>query len=190
LIAVPEGIHCSALPLGKDAADSLHGEFPFWVGRSLLETSRNKKQRRKIAVNLDTGEGDELVYMFVYPSERVIDTLNDDREFLPFERPDGSLTIVAKKIIRRLSPTEMGRQVDSRDPYDLLGVSMTASDDEVREAYHRAVAAVHPDRVHSLGLPGDFLEMATRKAAQLNDAYRKIKAVRKAENAGMQGEPA
>ena len=42
-------------------------------------------------------------------------------------------------------------------------------------------ASVHPDRVHSLGLPADFLEMATRKAAQLNDAYRKIKAVRKAE---------
>lgn len=149
----------------------------------MLETNRNKKQRRKIAVNLDTGEGDELVYMFVYPTERVIDTLNDDREFLPFERPDGSLTIVAKKIIRRLSPMEAGRQVDSRDPYDLLGIPMTASDGEVQEAYHRAVAAVHPDRVHSLGLPADFLEMATRKAAQLNDAYRKIKAVRKAETA-------
>ncbi len=147
----------------------------------MLETNRNKKQRRKIAVNLDTGDGDEMVYMFVFPTERVIDTLNDDREFLPFERPDGSLAIVAKKIIRRLALMEVGRQVDSRDPYDLLGVPMTANDAEVQEAYHRAIAAVHPDRVHSLGLPADFLEMATRKAAQLNDAYRKIKAVRKAE---------
>ena len=120
--------------------------------------------------------------MFVFPTERVIDTLNDDREFLPFERPDGTLIIVAKKTILRLSPLEIGRQVDSRDPYDLLGVPMTASDAEVQEAYHRAVGAVHPDRVHSLGLPADFLEMATRKAAQLNDAYRKIKAVRKAES--------
>lgn len=150
----------------------------------MLETNRNKKQRRKIAVNLDTGDGDELVYMFVFPTERVIDTLNDDRAFLPFERPDGSLTIVAKKTILRLSPLEIGRQVDSGDPYDLLGVAMTASDDEVRDAYHRAVAAVHPDRVRSLGLPADFLEMATRKAAQLNDAYRKIRVVRKAETAG------
>lgn len=147
----------------------------------MLETNRNKKQRRKIAVNLDTGDGEELVYMFVFPTERVIDTLNDDREFLPFERPDGSLTIVAKKTILRLSPLEIGRQVDTRDPYDLLGVPMTASDTEVQEAYHRAVGAVHPDRVHSLGLPADFLEMATRKAAQINDAFRKIKAVRKAE---------
>lgn len=151
--------------------------------------ARNKKNRRKIAVNLDTGDGDELVYMFVFPTERVIDTLNDERAFLPFERPDGSVTIVAKKIIRRLSPMEVARQVDQRDPYDVLGVQMTASDGEVREAYHRAVAAVHPDRVHSLGLPGDFLEMATRQAAKLNDAYRKIKAVRKAEMAGTQDDP-
>jgi hypothetical protein len=156
----------------------------------LLETNRNKKNRRKIAVNLDTGDGDELVYMFVYPTERVIDTLNDERAFLPFEQADGSVTIVAKKIIRRLSPMEVARQINARDPYDLLGVSLTATDEEVREAYHRAVAAVHPDRVHSLGLPGDFLEMATRQAAQLNDAYRKIKAVRKAEGVGFRDEPA
>jgi hypothetical protein len=154
------------------------------VGASVLETGRNKKNRRKIAVSLDTGDGEELVYMFVYPSERVIDTLNDDRAFLPFERPDGSVTIVAKKIIRRLSPMEVARPIDARDPYDVLGVPLSATDAEVQEAYHRAVASVHPDRVHSLGLPGEFLEIATRRAAQLNDAYRKIKAVRKAETAG------
>jgi DnaJ-domain-containing protein 1 len=165
------------------------GNFHASRADTLLETARNKKNRRKIAVNLDTGDGDELVYMFVYPTERVIDTLNDERAFLPFERADGSVTIVAKKIIRRLSPMEVARQVNVRDPYDLLGVTLTASEDEVREAYHRAVAAVHPDRVHSLGLPGDFLELATRQAAQLNDAYRKIKAVRKAESVG-RGEPA
>lgn len=150
----------------------------------MLDSNRNKKNRRKIAVSLDTGDGEELVYMFVYPTERVIDTLNDDRDFLPFERPDGSLTIVAKKIIRRLSPIEIARHVDFKDPYDVLGIPLTASDAEVHDAYHRAVAAVHPDRVHSLGLPGDFLEMATRRAAQINDAYRKIKAVRKAERVG------
>ena len=156
----------------------------------MLEGNRNKKQRRKIAVSLDVGDGEELVYMFVYPSERVIDTLNDERAFLPFERPDGSLTIVAKKIIRRLSPLDMGKRVNERDPYDLLGITLAASDAEVQDAYHRAIAAVHPDRLHSLGLPGDFLEMATRRAALLNDAYRRIKAIRKVEVAGIHTEPA
>jgi hypothetical protein len=146
----------------------------------MLDANRNKRTRKKIAVGLDTGEGEELVYMFVSPTERVIDTLNDDRDFLPFERPDGSLTIVAKKIIRRLSPMETARTSDSNNPYDLLGIEPNASDHEIQEAYHRAVSAVHPDRVHSLGLPMDFLEMATRRAAQLNDAYRKIRKARKA----------
>lgn len=145
----------------------------------MLEANRNKRTRRKIAVGLDTGDGEELVYMFVSPTERVIDTLNDDREFLPFERPDGSLIIVAKKIVRRLSPMETARHVDTRDPYEMLGIDQSASDAEVQEAYHKAVSAVHPDRVHSLGLPVDFLEMATRRAAQLNDAYRKIRKARK-----------
>jgi hypothetical protein len=154
-----------------------------------VDAKSNKRQRRKIAVNLDAGDGEELVYMFVYPTERVIDTLNDDREFLPFERPDGSLTIVAKKIIRRLSPMELGRRVDEKDPYDLLGVPISATDAEVKDAYHRAVSAVHPDRVRSLGLPADFLELATRRAALLNDAYRRIKSVRKAEVEGLQSEP-
>jgi len=155
----------------------------------VLETARNRRNRRKIAVSLDTGDGEEIVYMFVNPTERVIDTLNDEREFLPFERPDGSVIIIAKKTIRRLSPMELKRQIDARDPYDVLGIPLTASDEEVHQAYHRAVAAVHPDRVNSLGLPGDFMEMATFRAAQLNDAYRKVKAVRKAEVAGMRDDP-
>jgi len=156
----------------------------------MLESGRNRRNRRKIAVTLDTGDGEEIVYMFVNPTERVIDTLNDEREFLPFERPDGSVIIIAKKTIRRMSPMELKREVNVRDPYDVLGVKLSATDEEVHEAYTRAVAAVHPDRLNSMGLPGDFMEMATMRAAQLNDAYRKIKAVRKAEVAGMHDEKA
>jgi DnaJ-domain-containing protein 1 len=118
--------------------------------------------------------------MFVSPTERISDTLNDDRDFLPFERPDGSVVMVAKTQIRKLTPMETVGHSQSHDPYALLGIAPGASDHEIQEAYHRAVSAVHPDRVHSLGLPMDFLEMATRRAAQLNDAYRKIRKARKA----------
>ena len=64
------------------------------------------------------------------------------------------------------------------------GVGLSASDGPVRtggRTVKQAAAAAHIRQLCSLGLPADFLEMATRKAAQLNDAYRKIKAVRKAE---------
>jgi hypothetical protein len=153
----------------------------------MLNTRRNKATRYKVAVSLgrDGGNGEELAYMFIAPAQRVTDVLNDERDFLPFERPDGSVFVVAKRTIRCITPMEIGRQVNEKDPYDLLDITLTATDEEVHEAYRRAIGAVHPDRVHSLGLPPDFLEMATRRAGQLNDAYRKIRALRKAETAGM-----
>jgi DnaJ-domain-containing protein 1 len=153
----------------------------------LQDPRRNKSTRHKVAVTIDRGgmAGDELAYMFIAPAQRVTDVLNDEREFLPFERPDGSVLVVAKRIIRSITPMETGRKVNENDPYDLLGLTPAATDEEVEAAYRRAAAALHPERVQALGLPSDFLEMATRRAALLNDAFRKIKALRKAEVAGL-----
>ena len=157
------------------------------MARTLLDPNRNKQTRHKIAVRVDLGNdaGEQLAYLFTAPAQRVTDLLNDEREFLPFERPDGSVFVVAKRIIRSITPMEIGRQVNEKDPYDLLGLTPAATDEEVREAYQRAIEAVNPERMQLLGLPADFLEMAMRRVAQLNEAYRKIKAVRKAEAIGM-----
>jgi DnaJ-domain-containing protein 1 len=152
-----------------------------------MDPRRNKQTRHKVAIRLDRGnaEGEELVYMFIAPDQRVTDVLNDERDFLPFERADGTVFAVAKRIIRCITPMETGRKVNENDPYALLGLTTAATDEQVHDSYERLVAAVHPDRVHSLGLPQDFLELATRRAAQLSDAYRRIKAVRKAERVGL-----
>ena len=152
-----------------------------------MDPRRNKQTRHKVAIRLDRGndEGEELVYMFIAPDQRVTDVLNDERDFLPFERADGPVFAVAKRIIRCITPMETGRKVNENDPYALLGLTTAATDEQVHDSYERLVAAVHPDRVHSLGLPQDFLELATRRAAQLSDAYRRIKAVRKAERVGL-----
>lgn len=147
----------------------------------MLQTRSVKKIFHKVAVTIDVGDGDQLLHMFVPATLHVSDVLNDDRDFLPFERADGSIIMFAKKAIRSLVPIETGRTIESLDPYDLLGVSSAASDADLQEAYHRAVGAVHPDRIQSLGLPPEFMELATRRAARLNDAYRRIRALRKAE---------
>ena len=153
----------------------------------MLDTRRKKVTRYKVAISIDRdgNEGEELAYMFIAPAQRVTDVLNDEREFLPFERPDGTVFVVAKRTIRCITPMEMGRRINEKDPYDLLGLTPAATDDEVHDAYRHSIAAVHPDRVHSLGLPSDFLEMATRRAGQLNDAFRKIRALRKVEAVGL-----
>jgi hypothetical protein len=41
---------------------------------------------------------------FTVPSQRVLDVLNDDRTFLPFETEDGDIYIVNKTFIARIRP--------------------------------------------------------------------------------------
>ncbi len=146
----------------------------------MIQTNR-KKILLKVAVTVDAGDGEQFAYMFVPPGVDIGDVLNDERAFLPFERVDGTTAMIAKRVIRCLVPLESGRPIDSTDPYDLLGVQPSASDGEVQEAYHRGVGAVHPDRLSPLGLPPEFLELANRRAAKLNDAYRKVKTLRHGE---------
>lgn len=77
----------------------------------------------------------------------------------------------------RLKATHVGR--DNDDPYLILGIDETASDEDLRKAYRRAAAANHPDRLVARGLPPEMTAMATHKMALINRAYSQIKAARK-----------
>jgi hypothetical protein len=142
----------------------------------MFESSGLKKARNKYAVEVELDDGRVLIlFVFVTPASRVIDMLNDEREFMPFETSDGSIVIYRKSAIRRLSPLFAAERMASRDPYDIIDVPHKASDHEVHEAYRKAIASVHPDHIQALGLPDEFIELATRRAAAINDAYDKIK---------------
>ncbi|TDQ84180.1 DnaJ-like protein [Dongia mobilis] len=144
----------------------------------MFESSQVKKQRIKIMMRIELDDGSErLMFMFVAPNTRVSDTINDTREFLPFENAHGETEIINKHHIRRIVPME-GQAQAGRGPYDVLGIDESASDEEVKAAYRKAIAATHPDNIQSLNLPPDFVELATRKAAQANEAYARIKKLR------------
>ncbi|MCF0107011.1 MAG: J domain-containing protein [Holdemanella sp.] len=55
-----------------------------------------------------------------------------------------------------------------RDPYDVLGVSRNASDDEIKTAYRKLAKKYHPDLN-----PGDA--DAAAKMKEVNEAYNAIK---------------
>jgi DnaJ like chaperone protein len=65
------------------------------------------------------------------------------------------------------------------DAYAVLGVSSSASDDEVRKTYYRLVREHHPDRLMAKGLPEEFVERANATLAKINVAYDKIEKERK-----------
>jgi hypothetical protein len=146
----------------------------------VLNSGRSKKTLLKVAVMLDASDGEQFVYMFVPPTLEVGDVLNDDRDFLPFEHIDGTVAMIAKKF-RSVVPMNSGQRVDTNDPHDVIGVDPSVTDAELQAACLKAIAAVHPDRLAPLGLPAELMEVATRRAAKLNDAYRKIKFLRKFE---------
>ena len=142
----------------------------------MFESSGLKKARNKYAVEVELDDGRvQILFIFVSPGTRVIDMLNDEREFIPFESSDGSIIIYRKTALKRLSPLFAAERMASRDPYDIIDVSHKASDQEVHEAYRKAVASVHPDHIQAMGLPEEFIELATKRAMAINDAYDKIR---------------
>lgn len=62
------------------------------------------------------------------------------------------------------------------DPYKVLGVSPTASDDEVKEAYRTLAKKYHPDQYQESPLK----ELADEKMKEINEAYDTINDQRKA----------
>ena len=53
------------------------------------------------------------------------------------------------------------------DPYAILGVARTATDSDIRAAYHALVAKYHPDKHQGNPLEG----LAAEKMAEINRAY-------------------
>lgn len=65
---------------------------------------------------------------------------------------------------------------DLKACYDILEVSESASDEEVKKAYKKAAVKYHPDRVASLG--PEVQKEANERFAKINAAYDQIKTAR------------
>lgn len=59
--------------------------------------------------------------------------------------------------------------------YTLLGITVEATNDEVKKAYRALVREYHPDIIKSQGASDEYLKEATAKVQEINAAYEMIK---------------
>lgn len=68
----------------------------------------------------------------------------------------------------------------SKNPYEVLGVSPEASDEEIKKAYRELAKKYHPDKYANT----DLAELAGEKMKEINAAYEEIEKMRKEGTAG------
>ena len=71
------------------------------------------------------------------------------------------------------------------DPYKELGVSPSATDDEIKTAYRNLVKKYHPDRYANA--PKDVQNQVSEKVKRINTAYDDIKKMRSGGGSSQQG---
>ena len=67
-----------------------------------------------------------------------------------------------------------------RDPYQVLGVPSTATDEEVKKAYRDLARKYHPDNYHD----NPLADLAQERMKEINEAYETVQSQRKAARAG------
>ena len=74
---------------------------------------------------------------------------------------------------KRSSSHTVFQQKSSKSAYEVLGITVSASTEEIKIAYRKMASLYHPDKVAHLA--PEFREMADRKMKEINTAYSSIK---------------
>jgi DnaJ like chaperone protein len=61
-----------------------------------------------------------------------------------------------------------------RDPYEVLGLTPSASDAELERRYRSLLAENRPDALIARGVPAEFIAIAIEKVAAFTEAYKAI----------------
>ena len=145
--------------------------------------SEHKISKSKIEVEVELNDGARLLgSLFVRQMQRVSDLLNDTREFLPVQTPEGLILHLRKSTIARVTQLDQAVETGAAtDPYEILGVSPRIGDEDLRRTYHDLCAQHHPDKLVSLGLAAEYIDLANSRIVRVIEAYGRIKKERHGE---------
>ncbi|MEQ1739391.1 MAG: co-chaperone DjlA [Methyloglobulus sp.] len=76
-------------------------------------------------------------------------------------------------------PPHRHEQSSLQDAYEVLGLTSSASDDEVKKAYRRLMNQNHPDKLVAKGLPEEMMKLAKEKTQKITKAYETVQQARK-----------
>ncbi|MDQ1268140.1 MAG: DnaJ like chaperone protein, partial [Campylobacterota bacterium] len=79
-----------------------------------------------------------------------------------------------EKMVHNIKP-----KANVGDAYKLLGVNESDNMDTVKKAYRKLIREYHPDIIKSQGKDDAYMQEATAKTQEINQAYEMIKAHKK-----------
>lgn len=139
-----------------------------------------------VPVEVTLDDGRTLRGKFLVPQGRsVAEVLNSGVQFLEFEPYGGERTLLAKTSLKAVKPvnvpgnSQLSRrvnEVDTFDPYAVLGLRAGASFDEVKTAYHRLAKIYHPDRYSMAELPPEVREYLSASVRRVTAAFAALEA--------------
>ena len=98
---------------------------------------------------------------------------------------DGALNALETNLLRSIAvvfgisgdtfSAIISRHPAQQSPYDVLGIAVDATADEVRERYLSRVQSLHPDRFQAAGASSDIVAQLSDQLAAVNAAYDEIK---------------
>jgi DnaJ like chaperone protein len=82
--------------------------------------------------------------------------------------------IAAFELIRARFSATARNLSGADDAYAVLGLTRSASDEQIKQTYRNLVREHHPDRLVAKGMPEEFVERANKTLGAINAAYDRI----------------
>jgi DnaJ domain len=134
-----------------------------------------------IAVEITFDDGRTIKGKMLVPVQKgLVDVLNNTNPFVEFEPYGGERQYLLKTALKAVKPIGVARAVslqsrlssaDTFDPHAILGVSGTASWDEIKSAYHARAKVYHPDRYSNAELPTEVRDYLASMSRRVNAAF-------------------